>query len=116
MIDVADPIDRRHRRALVVRDRNERRATVERIERPKFWKVEPPVQRRDRLVEKAVQERIVQHVDMKVQNVELRSQRPHFLEHNDVRRKRIFDARVETQGHFTTRLELGGRKGISARK
>jgi hypothetical protein len=67
------------------------------------------VQCRDRLVDEAVQKRIVQHVDMKMQHIELRSESPHFFEHHDVRRDRIPDARVEPEGDLGARLKPRGR-------
>ena len=89
---------------------------VGRIERPQLWEIEAPVQRRDRPVDEAVQERIVQHVDMKMQHVELGGESAYLIEHYEVLRDRIFDARVEPEGDFAGGLEPRGRAGVAARE
>ena len=95
MIHVAHPVGPRHRPPLVVRNRNKRRATVGRIDRLQLREIEATVQRRNRLVDEAVQEGIVQHVDMEMQHVELGRERPHLFEHYDMMRDRILDAWVK---------------------
>ncbi len=114
MIDVADPVDRRHRIALIVRNRNQRRVSVGGVERAQLRKIEATVQGRHGLVHEAAQERIVQHVDMKVQDVELRRERSHFLEHHDMRRDRVPDLWIEPERDFATWVELCGGAGIAA--
>ena len=63
------------------------------------------MQRRDRLVNEAMQEGIVQHVDMEMQHVEFGCERPHLFEHHDVMWDRILDTRVKPQRDFARWLE-----------
>src|SRR6516225_626352 len=78
---------------------------VGRIERPQLREIEAPVQ-----------ELIVQHVDMKMQHVELGGERAYLIEHYEVLRDRILDARVEPEGDFAGGLEPRGRAGVAARE
>ena len=64
------------------------------------------MQRRNRPVDEAVQEGIVQHVDMEMQHVELGRERPHLFEHYDMMRDRILDAWVKPQRDFARWLEF----------
>jgi hypothetical protein len=74
------------------------------------------MQRRDRPVDEAVQEGIVQHVDMKMQYVEFGCESAHLVEHHDVLRDWVLDSWVEPEGDFARRLEPRGRAGIAARE
>ena len=56
--------------------------------------VQPSVQRRNRPFSEIADDRVVQNVEMEMQNVEFVGDRAHFVEHDDVVRNGIPDARI----------------------
>ena len=114
VMDHADPVHRRHRPALIAGDRHERHMSEGGIDAPELRQVEPTVQCRDGLVGEVSDQRIVQDVDMEMEDVERAGQGADAVEHDDVGRNRILDARVEPQCGVAEGDEPGGGAGVAA--
>ena len=72
------------------------------------------MQRRDGAVQHVLHHRHVQQVDVEMQDVELVGAAAHLVEQDHMVRDRVLDMRVEPQGHFRDRHQLGRRDGIAA--
>lgn len=72
------------------------------------------MQRGDRPVDEVSNQRVVQYVDMEMEDVELVGGRAHLLEHGDMKWNRILDARVEAKRRLATRLQPRRRPQITA--
>ena len=76
--------------------------------------VQTAMQRGHGAIDEVADERKMQDVDVKMQNVELVRDRAHLIEHHDMVGDRILDARIQTQGGLAERLEPGRRAGVAA--
>jgi hypothetical protein len=74
------------------------------------------VQRRQRLVPAIREEREVQVVGVKVQDVELIGTAPHAIEHDQMMDERVLAVAVEPQRAAVTRFQNGRCLGITARE
>jgi len=62
------------------------------------------------------EQRVLQRIDMKVDDVELVHAAVETTEHHHVVRNRVGDPRIEPKRAFATRYQLGRRRRISARE
>ena len=114
MMHLADPVHRRHRLALIAGDRDERNVGKGRVDVLELRKIQPAVQGRDGPVREIADQRIVQDVEVEVENVEGVGQRAHAIEHHDMGRNRILDARVQAQCGLAEWNEPGRGEGVAA--
>ena len=98
VVDHSCPIDRRHRLALIMRYRDQGRAGEDRIKTTRLGHIEAAVKRRHRAVDELPDQRIVQHIHMKVEDVKIVSQLAHGIEHHDVVGQRILHLWIEPKG------------------
>ena len=65
---------------LVIGNRDERHVREDGMDEPLLFSIQTPVHRRHRAIEKIANDRVVQHVDMKVEDVELIGASPDAIE------------------------------------
>ena len=65
------------------------------------------MERRHRSVDEVANERIVEDIDMEVQNVELIGHPSDLVEHDDVIGNGVLDARIKPQRDFAAGLQAG---------
>ena len=81
---------------------------------PQFWKVEAPVHCRDRSAGEVDGRGVMENVNVKVQDVELRGHAADFVEHNEMIRNGISHGRVETESAFAADLKSSGGDRVAA--
>jgi hypothetical protein len=114
VVDGGDEICVRDRRALTVRDRDQRHFVEAEIERLQVRQILPAVQRRQRAARKPPKQRKLELVDVKVQDVEIVSTFAHSVQHQHVIRNRIAHVPVEPQRRPRATDKASGRHGIAA--
>jgi hypothetical protein len=72
------------------------------------------MQRSHGSVGEVANDRVVEDVDMEVQDVELIGHLSHLVEHDDVVGNGVLDARIKPQSELAAGLQAGGRPRISA--
>jgi hypothetical protein len=101
-----DPIHRnRDRRALAVGDRDERHLREGDIDRMIIRQVEPSMQRGDASVLKALEQRVLEQIDMEMEDVEFVRALPHLVQHDQEMGRLVLDA-GESEGRRDARHEL----------
>jgi hypothetical protein len=106
----ADPVRLRQRRALAVRDRDERHIAELVVERRELRQVETAVHRRHGLARERAKQREVHVLEVEVQDVELVRATAHLLEHQRDRGERVADRGIEAQRAPRARDEI--RRGL----
>ena len=114
VMDGREPVDvLGHRIALVVRDRHQGHAREGTVDRHEVRHVEAPVHRREALVVQVLEHRVLQQVDMEVQNVELVRPLVHVMQHREVARGMITIAE-KTEAFRRAGCQLGRSLRIAA--
>src|SRR6516162_5436268 len=110
----ADPIGRRQVFALITGDCDQGQFAEDVIERHGMREVETTVESRNGASNKVPDQRAVQKIDVKMQNVELFRSAPHFFKHNYVIRQRLQKDRIEPKSHIAATHQLSCCFGIAA--
>ena len=114
MIDGSRPFDRRHREPLVVRNRNQREPAKGCVHPPQLWNVELSVHGRNRSSCETHSQRIVENVNVKMQDVKLLRHPTDLVEHDEMVRNRISYVGVKTKCLFTADLKSSGGDRVAA--
>lgn len=108
VMDIAGPVEMTGQRAaLVMGDGDQRHLRKGSVERLQIGQVEPAVQCRDGALGEVADERIMEQLDVEMQDVGFLRPAPDLVEHHDVERQMVLDRRVQSQRHVAAAHELG---------